>query len=112
MTEKVLALLSWRHRVRTALLILLSVLTAALETMGIASVAPFLAVLAAPDMIEKNRYLKRAYTFMGSESRQQFLLVLGCLPLRGWSSALAVERSIAGVRFASPSHLNMHSPVA
>lgn len=85
----VVALLSWRHRVRTGLLVLLSVLTAAVDTLGIASVAPFLAVMAAPDLIESNQYLSAAYRYVNSESREQFFLVLGLLAFIGLLSGTA-----------------------
>jgi ABC-type multidrug transport system fused ATPase/permease subunit len=75
--------LPWRQRVKSALLILLSLITAAIETMGIASIAPFLAVLAAPDMIEKNKWLMQAYTVLGIENQHQFLIVLGLLSFVG-----------------------------
>ncbi len=99
--EEVMALLSRRHRVRTGLLILLSVLTAMIETLGIASVAPFLAVLAAPDMIESNHYLNVAYRYVG-ESREQFLFLLGLLAFGGLLAGTACRalNNWGQVRFA------------
>jgi ABC-type multidrug transport system fused ATPase/permease subunit len=87
--EQLLALMTWRHRVRTGLLVLLSVTTAAMETLGIASVGPFLAVLAAPDMIDSNRYLNAAYHYLGSESREHFLFLLGAFAFFGLISGTA-----------------------
>src|SRR5262245_58520378 len=81
--DEILALLTWRQRIKTGLLVLLSVFTAAAETLGIASVAPFLAVLAAPDMIESNRHLNAAYHYLGSGSREQFLFLLGIIAFIG-----------------------------
>ena len=99
--EEVIALLSRRHRVRTGLLILLSVLTAAIETLGIASVAPFLAVLTAPDMIESNPYLNAAFRYVG-ESREQFLFMLGLLAFSGLLSGTACRalNNWGQIRFA------------
>ena len=99
--EEVIALLSRRHRVRTGVLILLSVLTAAIETLGIASVAPFLAVLAAPDMIESNRYLNDVYRYVG-ESREQFLFLLGLLAFSGLLAGTACRalNNWGQIRFA------------
>ncbi len=87
--DKLLTLLPWRQRVKSALLILLSLITAAIETLGIASTAPFLAVLAAPDTIEKNKWLMKAYTVLGIENRHQFLVVLGLLSFAGLVSGTA-----------------------
>jgi ABC-type bacteriocin/lantibiotic exporter with double-glycine peptidase domain len=99
--EEVMALLSRRHRVRTGLLILFSVLTAAVETLGIASIAPFLAVLAAPDMLESNHYLNVAYRYVG-ESREQFLFLLGLLAFGGLFAGTACRalNSWGQIRFA------------
>jgi ABC-type bacteriocin/lantibiotic exporter with double-glycine peptidase domain len=80
---KLLALLPWRQRVRTCLLLLLTLTTAAVETMGIASIAPFLAVLATPEMAEKNEFLSRISAILHLENRHQFLVVLGLLSFSG-----------------------------
>jgi len=100
--DKMLALLSWRQRVKTGLLILLMVFTAATEAVGIASITPFLAVLADPQIVEKNHYLSRAYALIGSESRDQFLLVLGLLAFAGLVSGTGCRalNSWGQVRFA------------
>jgi ABC-type multidrug transport system fused ATPase/permease subunit len=99
--EEVMALLSRRHRVRTGLLILFSVLTAVVETLGIASVAPFLSVLTAPDMIESNPYLNAAFRYVG-ESREQFLFMLGLLAFSGLLSGTACRalNNWGQIRFA------------
>ena len=87
LVEKVAALLTWRQKVRTGLLVVLTVLTAAMETLGIASVTPFLAVLAAPSSVETNPFLSRAHSFLSNESQEQFLLILGLLAFLGLVSS-------------------------
>jgi ABC-type multidrug transport system fused ATPase/permease subunit len=87
--DRLLVLLPWRQRVKSSLLILLSLLTATVETMGIASIVPFLAVLAAPETIQSNRYLRQAYTMLGVENQHDFLLLLGLLSFFGLVSGTA-----------------------
>ena len=87
--DRLLVLMPWRQRVKSTLLILLSLITAAIETMGIASIAPFLAVLAAPETIENNRFLRQAYTTLGIENQHDFLLLLGMWSFVGLVSGTA-----------------------
>ena len=70
------------------LLVLLTLVTAIIEISGIASVAPFLAVLAAPEGLESNKYLNRAYDFTGLD-RDKFLVFLGLLSFTGLVAATA-----------------------
>ena len=88
LVEKLRALLPLRQRVKCLLLISLTLVTAIIETTGIASVAPFLAMLAAPEMVETNKYLGAAYNFLGVD-REEFLLVLGLLSFIGLVGATA-----------------------
>ena len=50
---------------------------AVLETVGIASVMPFLSVLGDPEAVENTPYLYAIYNFFGFESTQSFLMALG-----------------------------------
>lgn len=52
---------------------------ALLETAGVASIMPFMAVLANPQIIESNRYLSAAYSVFGFPSPGVFLSFLGAL---------------------------------
>lgn len=74
---KILALLTPRER-KTGLLVLgMMLVLAFLETAGVASVMPFLAVLGNQEMVETNPGLAWAYEAGGFESTDAFLLVLG-----------------------------------
>lgn len=57
--------------------LLLVILVAIIEAVGIASIMPFLAVLANPEVVDTNPYLARAYEIAGSETRGDFLFLLG-----------------------------------
>jgi len=53
---------------------------AILETLGIASILPFMSVLTNPDILETNSFLNnlfKASSFIGVKDSQQFLLILG-----------------------------------
>lgn len=50
---------------------------ALLDVMGIASIMPFMSVLANPEVVETNRYLAAIYAYLGFESDESFLFFLG-----------------------------------
>ncbi|NLX18333.1 MAG: ABC transporter ATP-binding protein [Desulfobulbus sp.] len=57
------------------------VVLAVIEMAGIASIMPFIAVVASPGIIEENRWLNWAYNLLGFTSREGFLFFLGMLVL-------------------------------
>ena len=48
-----------------------------LEVIGVASVAPFIAVLTSPELIHENDYLAYLYNFFGVHSDNAFIVLLG-----------------------------------
>jgi ABC-type multidrug transport system fused ATPase/permease subunit len=72
-----MSLLSRREKQRGLGLLLLVIVMAALETAGVASVMPFLAVLGNPGLVESNPHLSRAYTASGAPNVTRFLVYLG-----------------------------------
>lgn len=74
---KLYQLLDRHDRRRASLLLLLMLVTAVSEVLGVASVMPFIAVLSDPGLLESNRYLAMAYQMSGVDDRQTFLFVLG-----------------------------------
>lgn len=52
-----------------------------IESAGVVSIMPFLAVLSNPDVVESNSYLKQLYDFTGATNKQNFVLYLGFLSL-------------------------------
>jgi ABC-type bacteriocin/lantibiotic exporter with double-glycine peptidase domain len=48
-----------------------------LEVVGVASVAPFIAVLTSPELIHENDYLTYLYNFFGVDSDYAFIILLG-----------------------------------
>jgi len=75
--RKVLDLLSPRERRQALLLLGLIIVMAFLDMIGVASIMPFIAVLATPDLVQSNRYLAGAYDFFGFSDRDSFMFFLG-----------------------------------
>jgi len=80
-TRKMLDLLSNRDKKELYLLFTGLVITAFIEMAGIASIMPFMAVVANPDVIHRNRWMKRVYDYFEFTSLHSFLFFLGMLLL-------------------------------
>ena len=75
-----LYLLSSHEKKISLLLILMILLMALLDMIGVASILPFVAVAANPDLIETNVILSFFFQYskkLGVENTQQFLIALG-----------------------------------
>ncbi len=73
-------LLSPKERRFALVLLILSLITALIETIGVASIMPFIAVLSTPSILETNSILKSMYeisTNFGIDTQQSFLFTLG-----------------------------------
>ena len=78
--KKLLYLLSYTERKQAVILILMFLLMAILDIIGVASIMPFIYVLSNPDIIETNSIINsvfQASNFIGIETEQQFLFALG-----------------------------------
>ena len=78
--KKLLFLLTSRERKHAFLLLLLMILTALLEMIGVVSILPFMAVLTKPSLIETNSILNNFFQFssiFGVKDNHEFLFVLG-----------------------------------
>ena len=77
---KILNLLSSVERRRAFYLLIMILFMASLDTIGIASIMPFIAVLTNPDLIETNILLNKVYKYsnlFGVDTNQDFLFILG-----------------------------------
>jgi ATP-binding cassette, subfamily B, bacterial PglK len=77
LVKKLFLLLSPRERRRFYAVVLMAIVSGLCEMAGVASVLPFLAVLADPTRIESNGLLHLAYTELGFSSPETFLVFLG-----------------------------------
>ena len=78
--KKLLLLLSYEERKTFIKLILMMLLVALLDMLGVASILPFMAVLTNQNLIETNFVLKSMFqisNMIGVENKQQFLFILG-----------------------------------
>ena len=80
--KKLLFLLNPHERKRAGLLLLMILIMAILDMIGVASILPFMAVLTNPSLIETNLILNNMFQIsskFGVENNKQFLFALGVL---------------------------------
>ncbi|MEJ5150559.1 ABC transporter ATP-binding protein [Comamonas sp. MYb396] len=75
--QKIWALFTSGERRRTVLMLVLVILMALAETMGVLSIMPFLTVLARTDVIHENAWLSAAYQHFSFTSTNAFIIALG-----------------------------------
>ena len=78
--KKLLFLLSAHERKRAGLLLIMIIMMALLDMIGVASILPFMAVLTNPELIETNLILNNIYQYLkkfGITNNQEFLFALG-----------------------------------
>ena len=80
--KKLLFLLTLKERKQASLLLLMVLMMALIDMIGVASILPFMAVLTNPDLIETNSILNemfQASKIFNVESKQQFIFFLGII---------------------------------
>ena len=80
--KKFIFLLTAQERKKALLLLVMVIIMALLDTIGVASIMPFVAVLTNPTLIETNFFLITMFNISGTfgvETYQQFLFALGIL---------------------------------
>ncbi len=75
--RKLYNILDARERWLTLLVFVFMILVALLETAGVASIMPFMAVLANPGVVKTNHYLAAIYAWLDFNSTNSFLFFLG-----------------------------------
>lgn len=75
--RKLLDLLTPQERRRGFLLLGMVLVMAVLDMVGVASIMPFMSVLAKPDIVTTNQYLAPIYNYFGYTDVQHFLFLLG-----------------------------------
>lgn len=76
---KIFKLLTPQERTSAFILFLMILVVAILDMAGVASILPFMAVLANPEVVNTNKFLVTVYNKIGSDNFEEFLLVLGFL---------------------------------
>jgi ABC-type multidrug transport system fused ATPase/permease subunit len=105
MLKKLLALLTPSERKRAGLLMGMILVMAFLDMLGVASILPFMAVLANPELVQTNAVLNTAFTIsrhIGIHTPEQFLFALGVLVFVLLVTSLAFKAltTYAQTRFA------------
>ena len=80
--KKLIYLLTPQERKKKNLLVLMILMMALLDMLGVASILPFMVVLTNPDMSETNEIIKYIFQIannFGIETNQHFLFALGIL---------------------------------
>jgi ABC-type multidrug transport system fused ATPase/permease subunit len=75
--RKIRDLLDERERRKAVLLFFMMLVVALLETIGIASIMPFISVVANPEIVESKSYLSAVYHGLGFTSVNTFLIAFG-----------------------------------
>lgn len=73
---KIISLLSKRDKKVTIMLTFLLLFVALIDSLGVASIMPFVAILSKPALIENNVYLAHIYNFLSFENHKNFLFFL------------------------------------
>ena len=102
--KKIYFLLTPYERKRAGLLLVMIFIMALLDAIGVASILPFMAVIANPEIIETNLLLNKLFKALapfGVESNQQFLFSLGVIVFITLITSLAFKAitTYAQVRF-------------
>ena len=80
--NKFLFLLTLKDSKGAVLMLVMMLITAFLDMIGVASILPFIAVLVNPDIIQTNFILKTLFDYLnrfGVENNQHFLFALGVI---------------------------------
>ena len=77
MIKTMLGLLGSRARMQAFGLLTLFLLMSLCEVVGIASILPFMSVLADPDSVTRNEWLKRGYEYFEFSSPKEYLFFIG-----------------------------------
>ena len=80
--KKFIYLLSAQERKQGSLLLIMIIVMALLEMVGVASIMPFTAILVNPEIIETNSILNFMFDYsstLGVETKEQFIFALGFL---------------------------------
>jgi ATP-binding cassette, subfamily B, bacterial PglK len=80
--KKLIFILSKKERNQAALIVMMILVMAILDVIGVASIVPFMAVLSNPEIVDTNFFLNKFFKSLSSleiYTKQQFLFVLGLI---------------------------------
>jgi len=106
--KKLYEILDKRERWLTVLVFSFMILVSFIETLGVASIMPFMAVLSNPDIVNTNQYLSAIYAYFEFDSSKSFLYFLGVVFLVVVVGSLLLK-AVAFWTQAKFSHSRNHS---
>lgn len=77
--KKFLELLSSVEKKKLIILVFMILIMALVDMLGVASIMPFMAVLANPELIETNKILAEMYVYSRSADKESFFFILGLI---------------------------------
>tara|TARA_B110000008_G_C16977900_1_gene566855 strand:- start:97 stop:1887 length:1791 start_codon:yes stop_codon:yes gene_type:complete len=77
--KNIFSLLNTKEKRKLKLLFIVFIVTGIFEIAGIASIAPFMAVVSSPEIIQDNHYLNTIYMYFKFVNTNDFLVVLGVI---------------------------------
>ena len=77
--RKFLELLSSVEKKKLIILMIMILIMALVDMLGVASIMPFMAVLANPELIETNKILAKMYVYSKSADKESFFFILGLI---------------------------------
>jgi ABC-type multidrug transport system fused ATPase/permease subunit len=77
--KKFLELLSSVEKKKLIILMFMILIMALVDMLGVASIMPFMAVLANPELIETNKILAKMYVYSKSADKESFFFILGLI---------------------------------
>lgn len=95
--NNLLSLLTSPERKRAGVLMGMTMVMAFLDMLGVASILPFIAVLATPELVQTNIALSTAFTTsheIGIRTTEQFLFALGVLVFLLLVASMADRKSV------------------
>ena len=75
MIKKMIKLFTTRELRQASLLLLMIIFMALLDTIGVASIMPFMAVLSNPDVVDTNIYLNNTFNYLISFIAPEILII-------------------------------------
>ena len=77
--KNIFSLLSTKEKRKLKFLFLAFIITGIFEIAGIASIAPFIAVVSSPEFVHENHYLSIIYNYFEFDNTSEFLVMLGMI---------------------------------
>jgi len=89
--KQLLEILTAKERKQAGFLLVMVLIMAFIDVIGVASIMPFMSVLTNPQLIETNYYLNSLFKILGADNHQQFQFILGLMVFTLLVTSLAVN---------------------